>query len=319
MKFVDFTECELFNRAYDGLSGAKLSILYHGEPYLLKFPKNLKKNPMKNIVKSYSDAPICEYLGSHVYANLGIPVHQTILGKHGKKLVVACKDFCKQGDILQEFFKLKTTMEPPFMDEMGNYTDGQGTEFDEVLQVISEHRRLKDKPEVRERFWDMLIVDSLIGNGDRNNGNWGIILRYDGSEELAPVYDNGAAFNNKWDDQKILRAMEDENNLKTLAYKGITCAYVRNGKDTNPFHILQRSDDEVCLKELHRLIPKIIQAQPDFIQMVNELRTESILSQAQADFFKKLVDLRIREAFIPIYKSKFKDRLPAISVRKGGK
>jgi len=30
---------------------------------------------------------------------------------------------------------------------------------------------------IREKFFDMFIVDSLIGNTDRHNGNWGILIR----------------------------------------------------------------------------------------------------------------------------------------------
>lgn len=44
-----------------------------------------------------------------------------------------------------------------------------------------------------ERFWDQIVIDGLIGNNDRNNGNWGILANGD-KRELAPVFDNGACF-----------------------------------------------------------------------------------------------------------------------------
>ena len=28
----------------------------------------------------------------------------------------------------------------------------------------------------KEKFWDMFVIDSLIGNTDRHNGNWGFLL-----------------------------------------------------------------------------------------------------------------------------------------------
>ncbi len=61
----------------------------------------------------------------------------------------------------------------------------------EIIMTIKEHPFLQDISGVIERFWDMFIIDALIGNTDRNNSNWGIVLRKDGSKELAPVYDNG--------------------------------------------------------------------------------------------------------------------------------
>ncbi len=306
MKFVDFNNCDMYNRAYDGASGAKLSILYQNKPYMLKFPKILKqRSPMNHMGKSRSDSSISEYLGSHVYASLGIKVHQTILGLHSRRLVVACEDFCRHGDVLQEFTKLKTTMEPQCLDHKGNVIDGLGTELDEVLQVISEHPRLQDKPEIKERFWDMMIVDALIGNGNRNNDNWGVILRYNGAEELAPVYSNGDSFHHQWDDEQMQRVLADGNCLRAQAYQEVTCAYLQNGRAANPFDILEQANDEICLKELHTLIPKIIQVQPLFNQMVNDLCSNDLVTPIKADFLKALVDLRITGKFIPLFRDKF--------------
>lgn len=53
----------------------------------------------------------------------------------------------------------------------------------------------------------MFVIDALIGNTDRNNSNWGIILRKDGAKEIAPVYDNGNCLNNKWDDEKMQKVL----------------------------------------------------------------------------------------------------------------
>ena len=47
---------------------------------------------------------------------------------------------------------------------------GYGTELIDILQTIEE-QTLINKEELSERFWDMFIVDALIGNWDRHNGN----------------------------------------------------------------------------------------------------------------------------------------------------
>lgn len=44
--------------------------------------------------------------------------------------------------------------------------------------------------ELREHFWNVFIVDALLGNFDRHNGNWGFL--YDDQThrtEIAPVFD----------------------------------------------------------------------------------------------------------------------------------
>lgn len=48
---------------------------------------------MKNINLSYSNSPVCEYIGSKIYELIGMPVHNTILGVRNEKIVVACEDF----------------------------------------------------------------------------------------------------------------------------------------------------------------------------------------------------------------------------------
>ena len=47
---------------------------------------------------SYTNSPISEYLGSHIYKILGFDVHDTILGYANGKNVVACKDFLNRNE-----------------------------------------------------------------------------------------------------------------------------------------------------------------------------------------------------------------------------
>mgnify|MGYP000006834384 FL=1 len=45
MGVIDFTDMQKRNKAYAGANGKKLSVLYDGEQYMLKFPSMVKKNP----------------------------------------------------------------------------------------------------------------------------------------------------------------------------------------------------------------------------------------------------------------------------------
>ena len=51
---------------------------------------------------------------------------------------------------------------------------GYGTELSDILQKIDE-QNLVNRDSLLERFWDMFVVDALIGNWDRHNGNWGFL------------------------------------------------------------------------------------------------------------------------------------------------
>lgn len=74
MKMIDFTQCKASNRFYGGHAESKKGIIYNGENWFLKFPKNTKKLHFH----SYTLSPICEYIGSHIYNLLGITTHETI-------------------------------------------------------------------------------------------------------------------------------------------------------------------------------------------------------------------------------------------------
>lgn len=302
MEMIDFSSFSQNDRVYGGASGAKIGIVYQGENYLLKFPgatKDSKGKPLKNVRLSYSNSPVCEYLGSHIYRSIGIPVHETLLGERKGKVVVACKDFLKTGDYLDEFNKIKTTFEAP---QAENISDGFGAELTDVLQVLDRHPVLKKTPGVKERFWEMFIVDAFIGNGDRNNGNWGVIRHEGKSTVLAPVYDNGGCLNNKWDEIKMQQCLSDPKWMVAQAYDGVTCNYEKNGRRINPFHFLQTTDNPDCLLALQKIAPKLRDQQYTFEKLFDSV---PVLSDTQRKFYRIMLRVRLEQALIPMLKKAF--------------
>lgn len=50
----------------------------------------------------------------------------------------------------------------------------------------------------------MFVVDALIGNNARNNGDLGVLVNNKTNETtVCPVFDNGASFNTKTSDEQI--------------------------------------------------------------------------------------------------------------------
>lgn len=71
--------------------------------------------------------------------------------------------------------------------------NGYGTELNTILETIDIQRAV-DQLELKNRFWNMFIVDSLIGNMDRHNGNWGFLYNtLTDDVTIAPVYDCGSS------------------------------------------------------------------------------------------------------------------------------
>ncbi|WP_369298887.1 hypothetical protein [uncultured Neglectibacter sp.] len=52
MEAIDFTKMQKRNKAYAGANGSKISILYEGEQYMLKFPPIASKSQ----ILSYSNS-----------------------------------------------------------------------------------------------------------------------------------------------------------------------------------------------------------------------------------------------------------------------
>ena len=163
---IDFTNSfeELNN--YKG-SEKKKTLIYNNKKYLVKFPDPIRE---KNKDISYINNAFSEYVGSNIFRIIGFKTQNTILGKYKynekEKIVCACEDFTDDNHTLYEFENLALSTNPDKKID---------TELSDIMDVIIENRMLNND-EVSKKFWDMFIVDALIGNTDRHNGNWGFLI-----------------------------------------------------------------------------------------------------------------------------------------------
>ncbi len=75
MQIVDFTNLPKRNKMYAGANGSKISVIYEGQQYMLKFPPP----PTKNKDMSYSNSCFSEYLGCQIYESItSLLFHQAI-------------------------------------------------------------------------------------------------------------------------------------------------------------------------------------------------------------------------------------------------
>lgn len=213
MREIDFTACpRIHSRAYNGANGKKIAVSFEGSVWMLKFPPSAADKPND---LSYSNSCISEHLGSTVFRLLGVPAQETRLGTHvngRRKIVCACRDFTVPGVRFYDFCSIKNTV-------IDSETGGHGTELSDVLTTI-DLQHFVDPVAVRRRFWDMFVVDALLGNFDRHNGNWGFLVdERTGQSELAPVFDYTAIFRSG--------GREGRNSLRPqppCAGNGLTCA-----------------------------------------------------------------------------------------------
>lgn len=274
---VDFTNLPRRNKTYAGANGSKIAVMYKGEQYMLKFPVP----PSRNKEMSYTNGCVSEYLGSHIFDLVGIPVQETLLGtfsKNGKeKIVVACKDFTAPGIVIQDFASLKNTI-------IDSEHNGYGTELSDILNAIREQQAL-DSEELEKWFWDMFIVDALIGNWDRHNGNWGFLYDTVRDEmKLAPVYDCGSCLYPQAD-EAIMKATLDDPAEKNLRIFEIPLSGIKlNGKKINYFDVISSLELEGCNEALHRIVPRIPMEQIE--KLVDET---PFITDLQKQFYKTML------------------------------
>lgn len=274
---IDFTNMPIRKKAYAGANGGKIAIVYKGEQYMVKFPPRTKQN--KEI--SYINSCISEYLGSHIFEIVGIPVQETILGTYNvngkEKVVVACKDFTSHDTVIQDFASLKNTL-------IDSGHSGYGTELSEILEAIEEQSAV-DPVELKKRFWDMFIVDALIGNWDRHNGNWGFLYNSRTDEiSMAPVYDCGSCLYPQADEKIMRMTLEDSAEMNFRIFEIPLSGIRQGGEKIRYFDFISSLQNEDCNIALTRILPKI-----DINQINTLIDNTPYISDLQKTFYKRML------------------------------
>lgn len=277
---LDFTALPTRNKFYAGANGAKIAVIYDGEQYMLKFPAPAPKN--KEL--SYANSCISEYIGCHIFNSVGIAAQKTLLGIYRKngaeKIVVACKDFTSPGIVLQDFASLKNTV-------INSGHSGYGTELSDVTQAMEDQTAFPPAL-LKQHFWDMFIVDALIGNWDRHNGNWGFLYNTMTDEiHLAPVYDCGSSLYPQADESIMRNTLESqkEQDLRTfsLPLSGIKI----NGQRINYFNFISSLSYPDCNAALKRILPRI-----NMEQIFTIIDETPFASDLQKQFYKTMLQVR---------------------------
>lgn len=227
----DFTNCKRVpGRAYNGANGKKIAIEHQGEQYMLKFPPS---GQGKRTELSYTNSCISEHIASTIFNMVGIPAQETILGTYdvgGKtKIVCACKDFTADGSKLFDFCSIKNTV-------IDSEYGGTGTELEDILDTI-EKQQYVNPVEVLQHFWNVFVVDALLGNFDRHNGNWGFLYHDDTqTATLAPIYDCGSCLLPQADAQVMRAVLSNQDELNARIYRFPTSAIKQNDRKINYYY-----------------------------------------------------------------------------------
>lgn len=287
METIDFTSCQrILKRAYNGANGKKIAVWFNDEAWILKFPNDVRERPNE---QSYSNGCFSEHIGCAIYRCIGIPVQETILGTfvNGRtKVVCACKDFTRPGLRLLDFCSIKNSV-------LETGSGGTGTELKDVLETIDQ-QYFVDSTTVRQRFWQMFVVDALLGNFDRHNGNWGFLVDENTSDaELAPVFDCGSCLLPQADDNIMQKCLDNQDEMLARVYSFPSSMLKIDGRKINYHDFLKAYREEDFTDVLKGLTSKIMEL--DFDGIISDT---PYMTELHREFLLQYLNIRREKLFV---------------------
>ena len=271
MEIFDFTKCKLSGKYYGG-SEKKLGIIFNNEFYMLKFQK---KTPFGCRYNNIS-----EYIGSHVYQMLGLAAQETLLGVFNGEHVVACKDFLVDGYQFVPFNDIGESTIDENRDKF-QYT------YDDIMKLLKANKKLTKVKETISTFFEIYIIDALLGDFDRHGGNWGF-LKKDNKYFLSPIFDNGSClFPNMINEDEMKMVINDLEKINNRVYKFPTSQIKINNDKSSYFEVISSLKFKAINEALIKIYPLI-----DLKKIFALIEELDIISDIHKQFYKTMIQNR---------------------------
>ena len=268
---MDFTKYKRSDKFYGG-SEKKMGIIVDGHEYMLKFQKKTPFGMRNN--------HISEYIGSHIFELLGFDVQETQLGIYKGENVVACRNFV---DGMQQFVPFNDVGESTLEEDKEQYQ----YEYEDIMQMLAANSKLTEVQETVSAFWQIYIVDALIGNFDRHGGNWGFI-KENNQYRLSPVFDNGSClYPNLADVEMMSRILASEEEMNKRVFDFPTSQIRLNGEKSSYYQVINSLEFEECNNALAEVFPKI-----NMKEIENLIDSVETIDEIQKLFYKKMLNAR---------------------------
>ena len=285
---IDFTKSIELYCNYGG-SEKKKKIFYNGKKYLLKFPDPVRE---KNTDLSYVNNTFSEYIGCRIFSLLGMNTQEVLLGKYKEKscltkkekIVVACQDFTVSGTLI-EFSSLANSI---------TSTDKHfTTNIEDIYDIIENLNFNLKKHSIIENFWDMFVIDTVIGNTDRHLSNFGLIEQ-ENNVLFSLIYDCGSSLNPLLSDIEMENCLKDFNAFKDEVYN-IHPVFKYEGKRLTYKEFYDKNINDLN-KAVLRIVPRIN------LDNINKIIDETpIMSDVRKKFLKESIKYRKEKILDVIY------------------
>ena len=288
MQLTNFSNAIEIAPEYTG-SEKKKTMILNNKKYLVKFPD---PNRSTKLEISYINNVYSEYIGSKIFQLCGFKTQNVVLGtyrKDGKeRIVCGCEDFTNSETKLVEFEKFENaSIEPnPFKRELKD-----------IFHIIESGVYNIDLVDLKEKFWNMFIIDCLIGNEDRHNGNWGFLKNIkDEKLVFAPIYDCGSCLFSVYTDEKMQECLEKSSKMQDCI-KNTSSAIRDNGAKIKYFEFITSLKNEDCNNALIRMYNKI--NINNIFELIDKI---DVISAIRKEFYKKVIEGKYEKILTVAYK-----------------
>lgn len=232
------------------LKGNRLKYTVSALPGNSQPPLGIRRWIWKTSKPSYPLEFWSEIVAAEVGAVIGLPVPRALPARTGEGYGALMEFMTAEGGAegLVHGGDLILAVKPDY-----DRTKGR----DHSIQLIDQVLDRVQLPRLRNALLQQFFFDALIGNQDRHQDNWGVIVRLRESEadslpvfRLAPAFDNGSSLGRELDEARIARMLADPESL---------IKYIRRGQA----HV--RWDDAGTLLELSHedLLRRMLSAWPE--------------------------------------------------------
>ena len=303
-KVFNFTKCKIDRISAYGGSDQKRSIIIDEKKYMLKFSDRVPEEKRNDLNSSYSNSYASEYIGCHIIETIGLDVQHTILGTYERYSsdgilqeypVVACENFLQENERLIEFKIIEAALldgrppKVPSLDRLYMIFGGENDYFSrEFAQKAKEH------------YFDMFVIDSLLGNFDRHGNNWGYIGNAQTNEiiRIAPIYDCGSTLYPQIADDVLEAILNDpvEITKRIEQFPKPALTMKKNGEKLSYVTFINSMENEDLNEAIKRIFPKI-----DMSKISQVIDETPMVSDIRKTFLKSMLHERYERILVPAY------------------
>lgn len=317
MKIYNFESEEKSPRLYGGDTDWKQGIYINNIPYMLKIQRTYKDKKTGNLFRRNST--LCEYICSKIGSNLKLNMQEVELGIYDGRIAVACRDFIdyknnfelipylaiynsnfdEAGEKQKEYEKYVYSIVPQ------NKRVSFYNELEIVKITIDYNHTIKQCIDLNKQFWDMFVFDFLIGNEKRTIYDFGVLSNKKDTIKLSPIFDNGASFFYKLQENDIKEVLNSDDKFKEACFD-IKSHFTYLGNKINYVEYISSCKTKDLNQAILRIVPNI--NLNEIKKIIYEIPNEDektkikIISDVQKEFYYKVLKARYEEILLPCYK-----------------